>query len=249
MSAVLLNRLSLLVVFLGALSLLPTAFADAPEDRFMAGNIAYGNKAYAEAEAAYREVLALGQSPELHYNLGNALAQQGKWSEAAFHFMRAHSLNPNFEPAQANLLLAASQLGLSRDYPKLTNPAALLSQAGWTLAASIALWIAIIAFFHGDFLSLRIPFSKSMGVAAIGFLLLCAFSILQHQLFRDWNVIATPLASLRVAPTDNSPGDTLLIKGDPIRVLGEQAGFFHVMTASGDEGFVLSEEIYANQKD
>lgn len=249
MSDFLLNRCALLAALLCFSFTAGAAPQISAEERFMAGNIAYGNKAYAEAEAAYREVLTLGQSPELHYNLGNALAQQGQWSEAAFHFMRAHALNPNFEPAQANLLLAASQLGLSADYPKLSSPASLLSQSGWTLVASIGLWIAIIAFFHGDFLAFRIPFSKLIGLSAIGLLCLSAFCILQHQLFRDWNVISTPLAPLRVAPTSESPGDTLLIKGDPIRILGEQAGFFHVMTASGDEGFVLSEEIYADRKD
>lgn len=217
------------------------------EQRFMEGNIAYGNKAYAEAEAAYRDLLAIGQSAELHYNLGNALAQQGQWSEAAFHFMRAHSLNPAFDPARANLLLAASQLGLAADYPKLGNPAALFSQSAWTLIASIALWVAIIGLFYRDFVSFRIPLAKGIGFSAIAILILAAFSILQHQLFRDWNVISTPTASLRVAPTEQSPGDTLLIKGDPIRILGEQAGFFHVMTASGSEGFVLSREIYEDR--
>lgn len=249
MSDSLLNRFALLAFFLTLSPFAKAAPALSAEEHFMAGNIAYGNKAYGDAEAAYRAVLAIGQSPELHYNLGNALAQQGKWSEAAFHFMRAYALNPGFEPAQANLLLAANQLGLSADYPALGSPASLLSQSGWTLVASIGLWIAIIAFFHGDFFSFRVPFSKAIGISAIGLLCLSGFSILQHQLFRDWNVIATPMAPLRVAPTEGSPGDTLLIKGDPIRILGEQAGFFHVMTASGDEGFVLSGEIYADRKD
>jgi tetratricopeptide (TPR) repeat protein len=248
MSVILSKRLPLLLILVLQASLQIWGETVIVE-RFTEGNIAYGNRDFAAAETAYREVLATGQSAELHYNLGNALAQQGKWSEAAFHFMRAHSLNPAFEPARANLLLAASQLGLAADYPSLKNPAALLSQSSWTLVASIALWLAIIAFFHRDFVSWRIPLSKSIGTAAIMALLLSTYSILQHQLFQDWNVVSQPMASLRVAPTENSPGDTLLIEGDPIRVLGEQAGFFHVMTTSGDEGFVLAAEIFSEKKD
>jgi len=215
----------------------------------MRGNIAYGNKAYAEAEAAYRAVLQQGRSAEVHYNLGNALAQQNQWSEAAYHYMRAYSLKPNFEPARANLLLAAERMGLARDYPKLPSPANLLSEAKWTLVAAIAFWIALILFFHRDFVSFTIPLSRTFGALGVLALLVAIIGIIQHRLFRDWTVVSAPLVSLRVAPTDESPGESVLIEGDPIRVLGEQAGFYHVMTPTGAEGFILLREIHADSKD
>jgi hypothetical protein len=36
----------------------------------------------------------------------------------------------------------------------------------------------------------------------------------------------------------------VLIEGDPIRIIGEQKGFFHVMTSSGSEGFIMPKEVY-----
>jgi hypothetical protein len=215
-----------------------------PEELFIKGNIAYGNGAFAEAEAAYRQVLTKGRSAEVHYNLGNALAQQQRWSEASFHYMKAYSLNPNFEPARANLLLAASKMNLANEFPQLSNPAKQFSQAKWTMIAAIAFWVALIFFFYRDFVSFTIPFSKTIGTAGVLAFLVSVIAIIQHQLFQDWSVVSSPLVSLRVAPTESSPGDSVLIEGDPIRVLGEQAGFYHVMTSAGDEGYILLNEIH-----
>jgi hypothetical protein len=230
---------------------LPAAAEEGPtaQELFMRGNIAYGNGAFLEAEQAYRQVLQKGHSAEVHYNLGNALAQQSKWSEAAFHYMQAYSLKPNFEPARANLLLAAEKMGLAKDYPKLASPANLISEAQWTMIAAVAFWLALIFFFHRDFVSFTIPFSKSFGILSILGLIIAVVAIIQHELFKDWAVISSPVVSLRVAPADQSPGESVLIKGDPIRILGEQAGFYHVMTAGGDEGYILLDEIHPPAKD
>lgn len=231
--------LTLWTVFTAALP----AEQDANE-LFISGNIAYGNGKFVEAENAYRQVLTMGRSAEVHFNLGNALAQQGKWSEASFHYMKAYSLNPNFEPARANLLLAASKMNLANEFPQLSRPARLLSQANWTMVAAIAFWVALIAFFYKDFVSFTIPFARTIGVAGILALIVSIIAIAQHQFFKDWSVVSSPVVSLRVAPAETSPGDSVLIEGDPIRVLGEQAGFYHVMTSSGDEGYILLNEIH-----
>jgi hypothetical protein len=219
------------------------------QELFMRGNIAYGNGAFVEAEQAYRQVLQKGHSAEVHYNLGNALAQQKKWSEAAFHYMKAYSLKPTFEPARANLLLAAEKMGLEKDYPTLSSPANLFSETQWTMVAAIAFWLALIFFFHRDFVSFTIPLSKSLGVVSVLGLIIAVVAIIQHELFKDWAVVSSPVVSLRVAPADQSPGESVLIKGDPIRILGEQAGFYHVMTAAGDEGYILLTEIHPPAKD
>jgi hypothetical protein len=220
-----------------------------PEELFTRGNIAYGNRAFGEAEQHYRAVLEHGRSAEVHYNLGNALAQQNKWSEAAYHYMQAYSMKPNFEPARANLMLAAQRMGLAKDYPKMASPARLLPEPYWTMIAAAAFWIALICFFHRDFVSFTIPLSRTMGVLSLLALLTAAIAIIQHRLFRDWTIVSAPVVSLRVAPTDESPGESVLIQGDPIRILGEQAGFFHVMTPSGSEGFILLKEIHPPVRD
>jgi tetratricopeptide (TPR) repeat protein len=215
------------------------------EESFLKGNIAYGNGDFEGAETAYREVLDSVRSAEVHYNLGNTLAQQNEWSEAAFHYMRAYALNPNLEAAQKNLVLAADRMGLAEAYPKLATPGNLLSERQWITAAAILFWLALIFFFHRDFVRFRIPLSKSLGTLCVLSIIICAVSIVQHKLFKEWAVVSSSLVSLRVAPTEQSPGESVLIKGDPIRIIGEQKGFFHVMTASGDEGFILEDEAFS----
>jgi len=219
------------------------------QETFLRGNIAYGNGNYTEAEAAYRKVLQRARSPEVHFNLGNALAQQDKWSEAAFHYMRAYALNPNFEAARGNLLLAANRMGLARDYPQMALPARYLPERSWSWVAAIAFWVALIAFFYRDFTRVRVPLARTVGVLGLGVLAVSILAIVQHNLFKDWAVVSSPLVSLRVAPTEQSPGQSVLIKGDPVRILGEQKGFFHVMTSSGAEGFILHEEAHSLRRD
>ncbi len=219
------------------------------QETFLRGNIAYGNGNYAEAEAAYRAVLQKVHSPEVHFNLGNALAQQDKWSEAAFHYMRAYALNPNFEAARGNLLLAASRMGLARDYPEMAAPARYLPERSWSWIAAISFWIALIAFFYRDFTRVRVPLARTAGTIALLVLAVSILAIVQHNLFKDWAVVSAPLVSLRVAPTEQSPGQSVLIKGDPVRILGEQKGFFHVMTVSGAEGFILLDEAHSLRRD
>lgn len=225
------------------------ASAQSLEETFLKGNIAYGNQDYKAAESAYRSVLDQVQSAEVHYNLGNTLAQRGEWAEAAFHFLHAQALNPSMEVAKANLLLATKRLGLASHYPSLPRPASFFSERRWTTFAAIFFWVALILYFHGDFIRFRLPLSKTLGSLALAVTLVSVIGIVQHNLFKDWGVVSSSLATLRVAPTEQSPGESVLIEGDPIRILGTQQGFFHVMTASGDEGFVFSSEVFHLPRD
>lgn len=235
------------VLFLAAFS--GSAQEPGLQELFMRGNIAYGNGDYTGAEASYRGILKAARSAEVHYNLGNALAQQGKWSEAAYHYMRAHALNPNLEAASANLLLAAERLGLAKQFPKLPGPARLMSEKQWALLAAAAFWAALLVFFHIDFVRFRLPLRRTVSGLSFGLFLVCLLALVQHELFEEWSVVSTPMATLRVAPTEQSPGESMLIEGEPIRILGEQKGFFHVMTPGGDEGFILHREVFAGGQD
>lgn len=226
-----------------------TVTSQSIEETFLKGNIAYGNQDYEEAENAYRSVLDQIQSAEVHFNLGNALAQQGEWAEAAFHFLHAEALNPSLEAAKANLLLATKRLGLEAHYPSLPRPANFLPERQWTTLAAILFWVALILFFHGDFVRFRLPLSNFLGFLALAVTLVSIAGIIQHNLFKDWGVVSSSLATLRVAPTEQSPGESVLIEGDPVRILGQQQGFFHVMASNGDEGFVYSSEVFHLPRD
>ncbi len=219
--------------------------AQSVQENFLKGNIAYGNGQYGEAEQAYRSVLGEVQSAEVHYNLGNTLAQQGKWSEAAFHYMKAYALNPNLEAARGNLMLAAERMGLSQEYPQLATPGRLLSERQWGGVAAVTFWLILIFFFHREFFRFRIPLSKTLGTISLLVFAFAVVAIMQHKLYKEWAVVSSSLVSLRVAPTEQSPGESVLVEGDPIRIIDQQKGFFRVMTSSGAEGFIQQDEVYS----
>lgn len=233
-------------VLLSGFTVLLHAQESTSGEHFMRGNIAYGNDAFAEAEAAYRKILEGGtQSAEIHYNLGNALARQEQWSKAAFHYLKAYALGPNVEPVRGNLLLAARELGFQEGFPTLPSPAGLLPQDQWTMAAAVTFWIALFLFFHARLIPRRIPLARLFALLASAAFFIALTAVLQHQHFRQWALVAAPSVSLRVAPTELSPGESLLTEGAPVRVLSTRDGFLRVSTPDGSEGFIRQTEIHS----
>ena len=68
------------------------------------GNELLNKRDFAAAEEKYRQAVALSPEQEdLHYNLGIALARQGKVEEAKKHYEKALQLFPDYAEAQNNL--------------------------------------------------------------------------------------------------------------------------------------------------
>jgi Flp pilus assembly protein TadD len=68
------------------------------------GNELLNKRDFAAAEEKYRQAVALSPEQEdLHYNLGIALARQGKVDEAKKHYEKALELFPDYAEAQNNL--------------------------------------------------------------------------------------------------------------------------------------------------
>ncbi len=68
------------------------------------GNELLNKREFAAAEEKYRQAVALSPEQEdLHYNLGIALARQGKVEEAKKHYEKALELFPDYAEAQNNL--------------------------------------------------------------------------------------------------------------------------------------------------
>ncbi len=69
-----------------------------------------------EASEHYQQALRLQPDyADAHYNLGNALLQQGKQAEAIDHFRQTLHINPDHAPAQSNLVNALRRLGMGKE--------------------------------------------------------------------------------------------------------------------------------------
>jgi spermidine synthase len=75
-------------------------------DRYERGERLLEQQRFEEAVAEFRAALAIAPSAEVHNNLGVALASLGRVGEATEHFKQAVALNPAFEEARNNLLMA-----------------------------------------------------------------------------------------------------------------------------------------------
>lgn len=215
------------------------------QEAFFAGNIAYAQGDFAAAEAYFRKALQNAESAALHYNLANALAKQQLWALAAAHYLRAHALDPRLSDARGNLLLVQNRLGLRDPYPRLAEPASLLTAPAWTVLAAASFWIAAAAAFHRRICPWRLPLARSISAIALATFALSLFSLHQHQRFISWSVVLIPETTLRVAPTAHSPGQATLQAGQVARVLGHRNGFFHIRLPDGPEGFLLQDELAA----
>ena len=126
-----------------------TAPASAQHEIFAQGNQSYQAEDYLAAVEAYEAVRSGGfESPDLHYNLGNAYFQMGELGRSILSWERALRLAPGHADALANLELAAR---LSADEIQPLPRFWLLSAVSWwvnliprsALLAVVALsWLA-----------------------------------------------------------------------------------------------------------
>ena len=135
------------------LIILTTLFADA--------NAQYAEGNYAEATAAYEQILASSSAyddpysmAEVYYNLGNSYFKQGELAQSILAYERALRLKPSMKDAKHNLQFAQSRIidniedtqsfFLSNWLKALRNA---LSQQTWIIL-SIALFIlTLVGFF------------------------------------------------------------------------------------------------------
>ena len=147
-----------------------TAAAGAAEDSYRKGE-------FALAEQAWRASLAV--SPDdwiLRHNLGLALAQQGRWSEAAAHWSTAFLAAPRDPSARWHLALGLERAEFTQpEFSALANGTGL---AGLARFASPAEWQRIVL----------------AGSALLGLALACVLVVRHYPQRRGLNWAAAPLA-------------------------------------------------------
>jgi len=116
-----------------------------PSASFEKANRLYEQRDYAQAAAAYEELLKAGYtSPALQFNLGNAFFKAGRLGKAIAAYRRAQATAPRDPDILANLQFAREQSRGPRVKTPLWRAVLLrLSLSEWTIAASAGLWAVL----------------------------------------------------------------------------------------------------------
>ena len=102
------------IVVLLLLAVSSWMLADA-QNPFEEANKAYAEGRFAEAAAAYENLLQDQQNATLYYNAGNAYYKDNKLGKAILNYERALLLEPNHADAQYNLEVAKAQIPVKID--------------------------------------------------------------------------------------------------------------------------------------
>ena len=219
-----------------------TALAD---DAFQQGIDAYENSEYAAASTAFQDAIATNESAAAHHNRALALSQQGQPGQAAWHLERALLLAPANESYHYKLGALRQQLGLTTAPPKwyaLASQA--LSQPGWILLLSIAVWITLAACWlpraGGYRPNLQIKTLRVIGLLA----LLAAGSALylNRELPSKGVVLSDTPTALHAAPAAAAPQTGLARPGERARQIDQHGQYIQIQTEGGARGWIQADD-------
>ncbi len=240
-------------VLLLSLALAPALAEDTARTRLEAGNTAYEAGNWSDAESVYAELIASGhEDATVYYNLGCALARQGRHGEAMLALHRALWLAPRHDDAAANLAWLRARLADAPTLePKLlkslARAAALLPlRLGLALALGLE-WLA--ALLVGAFLLTRqrgrhLPALRQLGILVALVALFVGLSpVLQlaARASEDTAVVLAPRTDARSGPAESNPVLFTMHEGFEIRALDERGGWLRVVTGDGLAGWIPAE--------
>ncbi len=229
-----------------------TAPASAQQEIFERANQFYQAEDYAAALEAYEAVRASGfESPDLHYNLGNAYFKTGELGRSILSWERALRLSPGHEDAAANLELAVR---LSADDIEPLPRFWLLSAVSWwvnliprsALLVVVGLgWLALTGGVLARILVRAERFRRlgGWGIAAGAVALALLGSNLAVREFEvgqpERGVILAEAVSVRSAPTDDDDLTVFEVhEGTRVRIDQRTEQWAEIVLDDGKVGWV-----------
>lgn len=221
------------------------------------GDSAYAKGNYAEAITVYENLLAnVGESAEVHYNLGNAYYKAENIAKAILAYERALLLNPGDEDIAFNLELARS-----KTVDKVT-PTYKIFFISWIESivnmASMQTWCiaGIIFFLMLLILALAFLFGKSLIIRKICFFsaLICLFVTLfanfaalhlYHYLSeRSDAIVMQPSVTAKSTPSSSGTDLFVIHEGRKVKISDDSMqGWKEIELEDGNIGWVPAESI------
>ena len=221
------------------------------------GDSAYAKGNYAEAISVYENLLEnIGESSELHYNLGNAYYKAENIAKAILAYERALLLNPGDEDIAFNLQLARSKT-VDKVAPTykffiiewIENIVNLASMQTWCIAGIIFFIMLLI-------LSLAFLFGKSIIIRKVCFFsaLVCLFITLfanfaalhmfHYLTERTDAIVLQPSVTAKSTPSNTGTDLFVIHEGRKVKISDDSMqGWKEIELEDGNIGWVPAESI------
>ena len=222
--------------------------APASSAAFDAANSLYEQGKFAEAAAAYQQMLSKGAgSPTIYFNLGNAYYKAGELGRAVASYRAAQELTPRDPDVRANLRFARGRVqGPSIEPPGWQQWLGKLSlnEWGWLAMAAVWVWLLLLAVRQVR-LGWRPGLKPYVSITGLAALVLCAglgFT-LHAEHFSPSAIVIVRDAKVRQAPLEESQSAFTVHDGCELKVLDTKNNWLQVSIDSNRFGWVLRDEV------
>lgn len=230
---------------------------DYPDSLWNQAVTAYSESRWSDAASSWISISDAGyQSPQLYYNIGNALFKDGDTSGAILYFERALKLDPSFSDAQYNLEIASSHIQDQIDpVPEFIlktwtrKVCYIMGSNAWAvcfLVLAALLFAAILLFLLAPSQTAR----KSGFFGAIVFFILAisaiSFSSWQKKECMTANkaIVTRPVSSVKSSPSSESSTDLFVLhEGTKVTILDAVGEWRNIELADGRQGWIQSSDM------
>ena len=211
----------------------------------------YAKGNYLQASKDYSDLLKVGESVELYYNLGNCYYRLGNITKSIIAYEKAHRLSPSDRDVTFNL-----EFVREKTIDKIERQEKNFFSAGYTMLQNLMdmdAWacLSIVAFFVCLGMAMLFLLGRDEWMRKLGFYvaLLSVFVFVFSTLFawhqkhnfdaRDRAVVVAPSASVKLTPSDSSADAVVVHEGTAVQIVDRtMSDWYSVKLDDGKEGWL-----------
>jgi len=221
--------------------------ADVTAD-FTSANKLYGEGKFADAAAAYENILKTGvESPSLLFNAGNAEFKAGHLGRAIAVYHRAEQLAPRDAELRANLAFVRNQVqGATLHESRWQNWVSSLTLNEVTLLTTVLFWALFGLLAARQIRPALAPKLRGATQLAV-VLLVCSGTVLTLQAANHFSssiaVVTGEEATARSGPFDEAQATFTAHDGAELRVLGRHDDWVQAVNGGGKIGWLSLKQV------
>lgn len=211
----------------------------------------YAKGNYLQASKDYSDLLKVGESVELYYNLGNCYYRLGNITKSIIAYEKAHRLSPSDRDVNFNL-----EFVREKTIDKIERQEKNFFSAGYMMLQNLMdmdAWarLSIVAFFACLGMAMLFLLGRDEWMRKLGFYvaLLSVFVFVFSTLFawqqkhnfdaRDRAVVVAPSASVKLTPSDSSADAVVVHEGTAVQIVDRtMSDWYSVKLDDGKEGWL-----------